>query len=192
LAKKYKKSDEEKDDLLAAYEEFEGDMDKIYESVMLSDVQEDDARFREIIDAAIEAGEVESFPTYTKETAKSKKARLKRGAAEAKEAAEYAKELGVHDKVYGKKKGKKDGDADLAALIRSRQEDRGTSFLDQLAEKYGATNGKSSKSKKRKGNEEDEPDEEAFQAAAARLGKGRGKDKASSLDSSRSTKKTKR
>jgi DnaJ homolog subfamily C member 9 len=175
FANKYKKSDEEKDDVLAAYQEFEGDMDGVYESVMLSDGHEDDARFRSIIDQAIDAGEVEAFNAYTKETAKSRKERLKRAAGEAAEAEEYAKELGIHDKLYGKKrKGKEDGEADLAALIRSRQEDRGTKFLDQLAEKYGASNGKKAGSKKRKQISSittDEPDEEAFQAAAARLGK---------------------
>ncbi len=46
---------------MAAYEEFEGDMDMVYESVMLSDVIEDDERFRGIIDQAIEGGEVESI-----------------------------------------------------------------------------------------------------------------------------------
>jgi DnaJ family protein C protein 9 len=169
FAEKYKKSNEEKDDLLAAYEEYEGDMDQIYATVMLSNVLEDDARFRETIDAAIEAGDVESFSAYTEETAKARKARLRAAKAEAQEAEEYAKELGVHDKLFGKKKGKKEGEADLAALIRRKQEDRGTSFLDHLAEKYGAASGKGKASKKRKGPDADEPDEEAFQAAAARL-----------------------
>src|SRR5690348_5763111 len=54
FAAEYKGSEEEKDDILAAYEEFEGDLDAVYESVMLSNVLEDDARFRKIIDAAIE------------------------------------------------------------------------------------------------------------------------------------------
>ena len=46
LAAQYKGSDEERDDLLAAYEEFEGDMNGVYETVMLSSVLDDDERFR--------------------------------------------------------------------------------------------------------------------------------------------------
>lgn len=38
---------------MAAYEEAKGDMDHIYETVMLSDVAVDDERFRSIIDEAI-------------------------------------------------------------------------------------------------------------------------------------------
>ncbi|KAJ2973357.1 hypothetical protein NUW58_g8956 [Xylaria curta] len=46
FAAQYKGSDEERDDILIAYEEHEGNMDAIYESVMLSDVLKDDERFR--------------------------------------------------------------------------------------------------------------------------------------------------
>lgn len=54
FCEKYKGSEEEKEDLLVVYEEFEGDMDGVYESVMLSDVIEDEERFRKIIDEVIE------------------------------------------------------------------------------------------------------------------------------------------
>lgn len=154
-------------------------MDKIYETVMLSSVLEDDDRFRRIIDEAIESGDVPAFDAYVKESKKSKQARIKAARDEGQEAEEYAKELGVHDKLFGKKdgkakgKGKKDNSEDaLAALIKRRQEDRGASFLDSLAEKYGA---KPKKSKKRTaGDDDDEPSEEAFQAAAARLNSRKG------------------
>lgn len=149
-------------------------MDMIYETVMLSDVLEDDERFRTIIDDAIAAGDVPSFKAYTKESKKSRAARVKAARAEATEAVEYAKELGVHDKLFGggKKKSKKDSEGDLAALILRNKEKRGTSFLDNLAEKYGATPKSNGKGKgKKRVLEEDEPDEEAFQAAAARLKK---------------------
>ncbi|EON99835.1 hypothetical protein UCRPA7_4702 [Phaeoacremonium minimum UCRPA7] len=181
FAKKYKKSDEEKDDILVAYEQSEGDMDAIYESVMLSNVLEDDERFRAIIDDAIESGDVPAFTKYTKESKKSRQARIKAAQAEAGEAEEYAKELGVHDKLFGEKKSKgkgKSAEDGLAALIRKRQEDRGSSFLDALAEKYGATP-KGKKGKKR-AVEDEEPDEEAFQAAAARLNKKKSSEPASS------------
>ncbi|KAI2628767.1 DnaJ domain-containing protein [Hypoxylon sp. NC1633] len=173
FAKQYKGSDEEKDDILIAYEQHKGDMDKIYESVMLSDVLEDDERFREVIDEAIANKDVPAFKTYTKESKKSKAARVKAAKEESTEAEEYAKELGVHDKLFGNKN-KKVGKAkkgssedDLAALIRRNQQGRGN-FLDNLAAKYGAA------SSAKKGKKRAVP-EEAFQAAAARLKKGRKK-----------------
>lgn len=169
FAEKYKGSDEEKDDLLIAYEECEGDMDEIYERVILSDVVEDDARFRHIIDEAIEKEDVPPFDAYTKESKKKRAARLKAAKAEATEAEDYAKELGVHDKLFGAKKSKKskgNSEDDLAALIQKRQQDRSATFLDQLAEKYGA---KEPKKKGKKRAVEEEPSEEAFQAAAAKL-----------------------
>lgn len=155
-------------------------MDAVYETVMLSNVLEDDERFRRIIDEAIESGDVKAFKAYTKETAKSKQARVKAAQGEAREAEDYAKELGVHEKLFGDKKGakgkgkskSKDSSEDaLAALISSRQKDRGEDFFDHLAEKYGAGSAKKSAKGKKKKVVEEEPDEAAFQAAAARLGK---------------------
>lgn len=147
-------------------------MDELYERVILSDVLEDDERFRKIIDEAIESEDVPSFPAYTKETKKKRATRVKKARAEAAEAEDYAKELGVHDKLFGDKKGKKkkgkgSSEDDLAALIQKRQQDRSESFLDHLAEKYGAKESKGKKGKKRP--VEEEPSEEAFQAAASRL-----------------------
>ncbi|KAK1495380.1 DnaJ domain-containing protein [Colletotrichum tamarilloi] len=174
FAKKYKGSNEEKDDVLIAYENSKGDMDGIYESVMLSDVLEDDERFRQIIDEAIASEDVQAYKRYTKESKLSKAARVKAAKGEANEAEEYAKELGVHDKLFGdkkgkgKKKGKDSGEADLAALIKGNQQKR-AGFLDDLAAKYGATS--QPKKGKKRVVEEEEPSEEAFQAAAARLKK---------------------
>lgn len=177
FAKKYKGSEEEKDDILIAYEECEGDMEALYERVILSDVLQDDDRFREIIDNAIEEEDVPSFPAYSKETKKSREARLRRARAgakkEEKEAEEYAKEIGVHDKLFGSKttkskKGKNSSEDALAALIQKRQQERsGNDFLDRIAEKYGATSQDKKKSKKR-ASPPDEPPEELFQAAEAR------------------------
>lgn len=165
FAAKYKGSDEEKDDILAAYEKLEGDMDGIYEMVMLSNVLEDDERIRKIIDDAIASGDVEAFTKYTKETKKSKQARIKAARSESKEADELAKELGVYDKLRGKKS-KKDSEASLAALIQRNQASRASAF-DKLAEKYGA---KPTKGNKRTAKEV-EPDisDEQFGALQAKM-----------------------
>ncbi|TQV98171.1 chaperone protein dnaJ 6 [Cordyceps javanica] len=180
FASKYKGSDEEKDDVLVAYEQCAGDMDAIFEHVILSSVVEDEERFRAIIDQAIKDEDVPAFKAYTKEPKLKRAARLRRVRSEAAEAEDYAKELGVHDQIFGTKKGEQKGKAGkagkagsedaLAALIQRRQQDRSESFFDHLETKYGAA-GKGKKGKKRAG-EESEPSEEAFRAAAARLKNG--------------------
>jgi DnaJ family protein C protein 9 len=160
-------------------------MDGVYERVMLSEVENDDARFREIINDAIAAGRVEGFTKFTKESAASKKRRLKAAQAEAGEAMELAEELGVKDKLFGKGKngkGRKDEDDEdaLKALIMGRQQAR-ASFIDQLEAKYAVPSkkGKKGRSAKEAPQAEGEPSEEQFQAAAAKLssqtarGKGR-------------------
>ncbi len=172
FAAKYKGSDEERDDILVAYEEHEGNMDAIYETVMLSDVLKDDERFRKVIDDAIASKDVPAFKAYVKETKKSRQTRIKAAKNEATEAEEYAKELGIHDKLFGDKKGKKkkgSSEDELAALIRRNQQGR-ESFLDNLEAKYGAAPITGKRGKKRRV-EESEPSEEAFQAAASRLKK---------------------
>ncbi|KAL1842926.1 hypothetical protein VTJ49DRAFT_3714 [Mycothermus thermophilus] len=170
FAAQYKGSDEERADVLAAYEEHEGDMDGVYAEVMLSNVLDDDERFRAIIDAAIASGEVERFDKYAKETKKTRQARVKAAKKEAQEAEELAKELGVYDKLRGGgKKSKKDTEADLAALIQRNQAKR-ASALDMLAEKYGAVP-KAGKGKKRGAKAMEEPgiSEEQFQAIQAEM-----------------------
>lgn len=69
---------------------------------MLSSPLDDEERFREIIDAAIESKVVEAYPAYTNETEKQKTARMKAARKEAKEAEDAAKELGLRVKLAGK------------------------------------------------------------------------------------------
>jgi DnaJ homolog subfamily C member 9 len=158
IKKEYQGSEEERADILAAYTEFEGDMDAIYEQIMCSNVLEDDERFHGIIDAAIEAGDVEGYRTYTKESKASKKKRIANAKSEANEAMEMAEELGVKDKLFGggsgggSKKKKNDEEA-LMSLIQQRNKSRGESFFADLEAKYGGGG-------KRK--TADEPPEEAF------------------------------
>jgi DnaJ homolog subfamily C member 9 len=169
IKKEYQGSDEEKADILTAYTEFEGDMDAIYEQIMCSNVLEDDERFRAIIDAAIESGEVEGYRAYTKESKASKKKRLAKAKSEESEAMEMAEELGVKDKLFGggagggKKKNKQNDEEALMALIQQRNQSRGETFFGGLEAKYGG-GGKRKKA--------DEPPEEAF-ARNAKVKKGR-------------------
>ncbi|KAB8216065.1 DnaJ domain-containing protein [Aspergillus novoparasiticus] len=163
----YQGSEEEESDLLAAFEKYRGDMDKIYESVMLCNVVDDDERFRVIIDKAIADGKVEQYKKYSEEPERKRQQRLKRAQKEAKEAEEAAKELEEKEEVKQTKakKGKKKktsamDDNDLVALIQQRQASRAESFFDKLEEKYAPGKKRAAKF--------EEPPEEAFAATAAR------------------------
>ena len=121
IKKEYQGSEEEHADLLAAFEQFQGDLDRVYEVVMLSSVLDDDERFRTIIDKAIADGEVKGWKNYTEESENKRKKRLKHAQDEAAEAEEAAKELeekGTAKKKGKKKKATKEDDNALAALIR--------------------------------------------------------------------------
>lgn len=176
LKREYQGSDEEVRDVLAAFEKCQGDMDGVYETVMLCNVLDDDARFREIIDRAIADGRAEIFTSYADESDRTRQQRVKAAQKEAQEAEKLAEE--VEDK---KKKGKKGGaaakkknkgkadnsldDNSLVAIIQQRQADRAGGFFDALEEKY-APKSKGSSSKKRQA--VSEPPDEAFAATAAR------------------------
>ncbi|KAK5060212.1 hypothetical protein LTR84_010097 [Exophiala bonariae] len=175
----YQGTEEEKDDVLAAYEDSQGDLDAVFERVMCSEVLVDEERFRKIIDAAIAANEVEAYAKYTKEGKKKREKRRARAKNEEQEAMELAEELGIKDKLFGggkgsngadtkspgskKKKPAKDADGDtsgLMALIQQRQKSRAANFFDDLEAKYGGGGGKKNGANKRK--VEDEPPEKAF------------------------------
>ncbi|ETI20654.1 hypothetical protein G647_06996 [Cladophialophora carrionii CBS 160.54] len=163
VKKEYQGSDEERDDVLAAYEQNEGDMDAVFESVMCSEVLADEERFRNIIKDAIARGEVEAYDRFTKESKKSREKRKTNAKKEEAEAMELARELGVEDKLFEKKetsKRSKKGEGDdnaLKALIQQRQQSRAQNFFDDLEAKYGTG------PKKGKRKDMDEPPEEAFQ-----------------------------
>jgi DnaJ family protein C protein 9 len=164
FAKAYKGSDEEKKDVLEAYTKVKGNMTKLYQVVMLSDMLEDEDRFVGYIDAAIKAREVESYKAYVDESKFDYDKRMRRAETEAR----LEKERFEKAEAEAKKKGKKTGkgvaggsDADLAALIQNKNKERGAAFLEALEAKHAP------KGKKRKA--DDGPDEAAFQAMAQRM-----------------------
>ncbi|KAG0648939.1 putative J domain-containing [Hyphodiscus hymeniophilus] len=174
FSKQYRGSDEEGDDVLAAYEKFRGKMSKVYQVVMLSNMLEDEDRFRGYIDEAIASGDVETYSAYADESAKQREERFNK----ARKVAEREEKEALVEADKHKKAAKKESSEDsLMAIIRGRQAERNGAFMDAFAEKWGAQEkkpkGKGKKGKKRAGEEEDEdndmPSEEAFQAAAARL-----------------------
>lgn len=71
--------------MLAAYVEHEGRWSGIYEGVMLSDPLEDEERYREWIEEAIEQGGVESYKAFVGESKRQKDSRMKNARREGKE-----------------------------------------------------------------------------------------------------------
>ncbi|CZT24964.1 related to molecular chaperone (DnaJ superfamily) [Ramularia collo-cygni] len=157
FATEYKGSEEERGAVIAAYEKHKGKMTKLYQEVMLSDMVDDEDRFREIIDAAIAADEVESFKAYTEESENARRKRIanakRQKGGEAGEAEALKKEMENKKQKRGGNKADAGGGLDsLAAMIQGRQKARGAAF-DRIEEKYGGT-------ARQKGR--DEPSEEAF------------------------------
>jgi DnaJ family protein C protein 9 len=174
----YQGSEEERGDVLAAFEEFEGDLNALFESVMLSNPLVDEDRFRKMIDKAIKKGEVQPHERYTKESKNARKKRTDAAKREEQEAMKMAKEMGVAEKLFSD--GKKDGGEEgLMAIIQQRQKSRSESFLDRLEEKYGGNRTKSRKGrgKKQSLDAAEEPSEEMFQKTRAELDAKRKKNK---------------
>eukprot|EP00088_Acartia_fossae_P002865 TRINITY_DN11197_c0_g1_i1.p1 TRINITY_DN11197_c0_g1~~TRINITY_DN11197_c0_g1_i1.p1 ORF type:complete len:258 (+),score=78.67 TRINITY_DN11197_c0_g1_i1:31-804(+) len=139
--KKYKGSDEEKEDVKQAYIDGKGEMEFILDNVMLSTIEDED-RFRAIIDQLIKDKQVKKLKAYSGETEGAKKARKRAADKEAKEAEQATKEMGLDD-----------SEDSLRNMILARQQSRGQqaeSFLDGLAAKYGAGSKSQSGKKKKK------------------------------------------
>lgn len=170
LSNSYKGSTEERRDLLNAYKKYKGRLEAIYQNVMLSDILEDDERFRKILDEEIAKGTVESFEAYQRcnndadrEKAKNIE-RKRRDEFDRNEARKQAKAK-AEGKPGVRKTGKKNagGIGDLAALIAQRQQARHGNFFDRLEAKYAPTGPRG-----KRPTPVDEPSEEMFEAMGAR------------------------
>jgi DnaJ family protein C protein 9 len=134
--KTYRGSEKEKKDLLFYYNKYEGDMDKILESVMSACTLEDMDRFREIIQTAIDNKEVDAFKAFTHESQAKRKKRLDAYKIEAKEAAELKENI--------------DSENDLAKIIGLKNEKRkqqSDDFFKSLEEKYAPKKKQTNKKK---------------------------------------------
>lgn len=138
--KSYQGSDQEREDLYLAYEQFKGSMEDIFSHVLCSNMLLDEERFRAMIDEGIKNNKLKKYKNYTQETISQKNKRQRKAKKEAKEAEELSKELGL-DKTLKKIK-TEDG---LQALIRQKQEARMETLINNLETKYGNPKKKSSK-----------------------------------------------
>ena len=156
----YKGSAEERQDVLDAYRKGHGNLDYIFEHVVLSNPLDDEDRFRQYIDEAIQHKEIVSLKAYAQESIKTRQRRHGKAKKEKEEAETYTK---AHAKNETKSKSKSKAGStdmnDLALQIQQRNEQRRDTFLDGLLEKYGGKG-------KKLGTSDlatlDEPDEEAF------------------------------
>lgn len=144
----YAGSAEEKDDLKAFYDRFDGNMEKVFEW-MIHQSEDDVERLQAMVEEMVEAGELTKTSAFTKTklTKRKKTQRRKRAAEEAAEAEDMLTQI--------KKKHRMSEDASLEALLRKRAEDRESlngSFLEALEAKYCGGGGG--------GNDDDEEVEE--------------------------------
>lgn len=143
--KKYQNSEEEKEDILDAYNETEGDLAAIFEHVPCCEFLADETRFIAIIDKAIKDGEIEETPKWKKgkKDEAGRKGLRQKARGEAEEAEKLAKELGVWDDLFGTGKGK--GKSAKGGSTKS-------------SDAKGAAKGKASKSKAKSHDGGDEDD----------------------------------
>jgi len=128
VMQEYRFSEEEKGDVLKYYKQFKGDMYKLLCEVMCSNF-DDEKRFREIIDAAINAKTVERFSSYDSAQIAAKIAKERK--QEAKDRKEAEKEL-----AKAKTKEKKAA----TAVVAKRPKEKFDSVTAALAAKYGVPN----------------------------------------------------
>jgi len=170
FSKTYKGSPEERDDILREYEDKDGDFDSIMECIMLAE-DEDEERIMTIIDEAIKSGEISSTTAY--ETHKKKFS--KRKSSQCKNSTKSSEISGAATNSKKKHKAKVEdieNNEALEAMIRNRQKSAGD-VLSNLMKKYGSGGDDVL--------EEDIPDDE-FEAARARLGKGKSSSKSTGMN----------
>lgn len=124
--KTYKGTDEEKQDLMRVYKESKGDMDKIMQSVLCA-TPEDEERFRDALQSAIDEGELPAYKAFTRESAKKKSSRKRRAVKEAKEAEQLKTEMGMSS------------DSNLVAIMKRKRQANEMEFnslIANLEDKY--------------------------------------------------------
>lgn len=87
------------EDIKAAYVKYKGNLDKIFETVIGADVENED-RIREIIYYYIELGEVENYPKFSNEPLNKRAKRLNKSKKEAEEAKHALEKIQVVTFIY--------------------------------------------------------------------------------------------
>lgn len=160
--KKYRGSNEETEDVKKAYVKHKGDLEKIINEVFFA-TTEDEERFYNILQEAIENKEVPKYRRAFKRLDAKKMEKIKeQKLQEEEEAKQLAAELGLGEHVDEK---------ELKNIIQKKNQTKLDSLLSRLEDKYGG-NSKQDKRKKRKAEEiENEPpiDEDEFKALQEKM-----------------------
>ncbi|CEG35405.1 Molecular chaperone (DnaJ superfamily) [Plasmopara halstedii] len=158
----YRFSEEERRDVLIAYTKYEGEMQHVMDTIMLS-IDDDENRFVEMIQKAIEDKEVKNFPAWKKYIRnQSKKKERKLTLAEQKrKIAKREKEARAAEDLFNKIRGKHIDRSQCSTALSTERKRGFELLLGSLEAKY-AEKGKKSKRKS-------EPSEEEFKAAQTRL-----------------------
>ncbi|XP_030492855.2 chaperone protein dnaJ 6-like [Cannabis sativa] len=138
----YRGTDSEKKDLIDLYNQFKGNMPRLFSSMLCSDPKLDSHRFKDIIDETIAAGELKSTKAYRK----------------------WAKKVSETkpptSPLRRNRKSNKESESDLYALISQRRVERKGKFdsmFSSLVSKYGG------------GGSSSEPSEQEFEAAQKKV-----------------------
>ncbi|KAG7385611.1 DnaJ sub C member 9 [Phytophthora pseudosyringae] len=170
----YRHSDEERRDVLAAYAKYEGEMQHVMDTIMLS-TDDDEERFAEMIQKAIKGEDVEqvkAFPTwreYVKKQSKKKKKKKETPTEQKRKQNKREKEAREAEELLNKIRGnqQKRGEGSGSTALSTERKRGFESLLGSLEAKYGDKG----KKPKRKAAPRDpgEPSEEEFLAAKNRL-----------------------
>ena len=171
LAAEYRGSEDELADLHRAYTDAKGDLDGVMEAMMHC-TAEDEPRYRQLLQAAIDAGKLRKYRAFTHEAKTKQQRRAGRAKQEAAEAEEHARELGLGEAAAS-------GGADaLRTAIVARQGGRQAGFdslVDSLAARYsgggkGGAKAKGGKAKAKGGGKSSAPPtDEEFERIQAEL-----------------------
>lgn len=157
---KYQGSDEEREDILHNFEYYDGDFLRLFEVIPhLEFDEQQEQRVFDIVETALQNGDVECDDAMQKSWMKYKKSRktkvkqkLKQMAKEAKEAEELSKTI--------KEKKRPCNENDLQAMIQKRNAGRLDDLISNLESKYV-----------KKGKKRSEPDDAEFERIQAKLKK---------------------
>ncbi|KAI9912241.1 hypothetical protein PsorP6_009590 [Peronosclerospora sorghi] len=166
----YRYSNEERGDVLAAYTKYEGEMRHIMGTIMLS-TDDDEERFANLIQEAIQAKRVKAFPKwreYVKKLAKKQK-RKEKPAERKRKQSKYDNEAREAEELIKKIRGnqqEREVESGMTALSSKSSKRSFDSLVGALEAKYAE---KGKKSKKVASRKQDEPSEEEFVATQQRL-----------------------
>ena len=132
----YRGSEEERQDVVNAYEKFQGDMSKVLMWVMCSEEAKDAHRFADMVTDAIADGSATSFEAFTEWA---RRVRLKPAPKDPLKLEQRKKPTKT-----------KDDTNDLAALILARRETRADDLFASLEAKYGGAKKKARPVKEKK------------------------------------------